>query len=41
MKYEAPLFIKAELETKDIITASGDYVWHAGCAVQWYVALRQ
>lgn len=24
MKYEAPLFIKAELETKDIITASGD-----------------
>lgn len=24
MKYEAPLFIKAELETKDIITSSGD-----------------
>lgn len=24
MKYEAPMFKKAELEVKDIITASGD-----------------
>jgi len=25
MKYEAPMFKKAELEARDIITASGDF----------------